>query len=48
MTTLDDLLESNKRKKKNQKKRKMGNTTRVWSKGDLKRSTIMVVDDEED
>lgn len=43
---LEALLESNRKKKR--KARKMGNTTRVWRKRDLKRATIEVVNDEKD
>jgi len=32
--------------KRNSEKRKMGNTSNVWSKDDLKKSTIVIDDDE--
>ena len=38
---LERLLAS---QKKNKVKRKMGNTSNVWSKNDLKRSTIVIGD----
>jgi len=48
MTNLEKLLSSNRRKKSQQRKRKMGNTKNVWTKEALKKHTIMVIDDEED
>jgi hypothetical protein len=41
---LERLLASQK-KRKNTVKRKMGNTSNVWSKADLKKATIIIGED---
>ena len=43
---LDKLLESTRRKQERNKKRKMGNRSRVWTKDAVARHTIEVGDDE--
>jgi len=48
MTELDELIESTEKKRKNQKKKKMGNQTKVWRKDALRRHTIYVSDEEDD